>query len=63
MKSFPPSVQHCIEALCSEGCQSVRDSIEKLEQGETLPATRALSQDECRLVLIELKAIMAVYDE
>ena len=55
--------QHCIEQLCAEGCQSVRDYIQRMEKGETVPYTEALDAAEKQIVLSELKTIMAVYDE
>ncbi|MCW9024258.1 MAG: hypothetical protein OQK73_06205 [Gammaproteobacteria bacterium] len=53
---------HCVELLCANGCQSVRDYIRRLENGEPVPHTETLNEDEKQTVLSELKAIMAVYD-
>lgn len=55
-------VEHCIELLCNQGCQSVWHSIEVIESGEKLSAMDGLSGEECRQVLEELKSIMAVYN-
>ena len=60
--AFDP-VEACVEALCLKGCRSVYETIARLECGETLSETLGLSHAECRLVLAELKAIMAVYGE
>ncbi|HEB56431.1 MAG TPA: hypothetical protein ENI98_09030 [Gammaproteobacteria bacterium] len=55
--------QLCVEQLCAEGCQSVRLYIRRLEQGDDIPQTSELKPEEKQQVLIELKAIMAVYDK
>ncbi|MGD2117318.1 MAG: hypothetical protein PVG66_03090 [Chromatiales bacterium] len=41
----------------------MRDDIQKLEAGVTLPETNGLTQIELLNVLKELKAIMAVYGD
>ncbi len=53
----------CVEVICNQGCQSVRDDIARLEQGNKVPETEALSAEECKQVLVELKNIMAVYGD
>lgn len=60
---FMKNVEQCVETLCEKGCQSVRQDIQKLEAGETLPETDHLSRDELGRVVEELKAIMAVYGD
>jgi hypothetical protein len=55
-------VNHCIEALCLNGCDAVRATISSLETGLPVSATRDLDTEECAAVLRELKTIMAVYD-
>jgi len=52
-----------LEALCEKGCQRVWQDIEALERGEELPETRGLTAEESRLLLHELKQIMAVYPD
>lgn len=52
----------CIEALCQQGCRAVRDHIAALEAGVVVMGTEALTEEERHVVLVELKAIMAVYD-
>ena len=56
-------VETCIEVLCQKGCLSVRADIRALEQGQHLPETAGLSREAIRLVLKELKGIMAVYGD
>ena len=56
-------VNHCIETLCLNGCDAVRATITSLETGLPVEATRHLDADECAAVLLELKTIMAVYDD
>ncbi len=52
-----------IEAVCSKGCGQVRQDIAALELGAQLPETLGLSDEERRLLLSELKQIMAVYGD
>ena len=58
-----PILESRIEAICQQGCGSVRASILTLEQGDDLPETADLDRDERAWVLAELQAIMAVYGE
>jgi len=55
------SIDHCVEALCDKGCKEVWNDIQRLEAGEVLPETQALTEQERHAVLSELKAVMAVY--
>ena len=57
-KLSPDSV---IEMLCQQGCKAVLQAIAEFEHGERPRGTECLSGDECRQVVAELKAIMAVY--
>jgi hypothetical protein len=50
-----------LEILCEKGCRRVWQDIDALERGDDLPETRDLSAEECRLLLAELKQVMAVY--
>ncbi len=52
-----------LEALCRKGCSQVRQDIAALEAGAQLPKTAGLSDEELRLLLGELKQIMAVYGD
>jgi len=54
-------VEDRLEALCEKGCRRVWSDIDALERGQDLPETRDLSAEERRLLLHELKQIMAVY--
>ena len=55
-------VTQCIDALCQCGCEAVRATITAMEAGIVVPQVDILDEDERRMVLQELKAIMAVYD-
>lgn len=55
-------VSQCIDALCQCGCDAVRATISAIESGVEIPQVKTLSEDERRMVLDELKAVMAVYD-
>lgn len=55
-------IANCVETLCQEGCNDVRQAIAQLEAGQSLPQLQGLSATEQQAVLAELKAIMAVYD-
>ena len=62
---IPPhvySVDEVIEALCQEGCQSVRAYIEQLENNTPMELLDGLSEQEKQAVLLELRSIMEVYD-
>ncbi len=54
-------VDDCIERICEKGCRQVGEDIRALESGCAPPETRHLNAEERACVLIELKAIMAVY--
>ena len=56
-------LQHLIEQLCTTGCERVNEVIEILERQESVEETRELSAEESEFVLLELKVIMAVYDQ
>ena len=58
----PKRVEHSVEQLCQKGCRAVWKDIDTLERGESLPETLGLSAAEVRVVVDELKAIMAVYE-
>ena len=57
------SVESSVEMICSKGCQTVRENIAALEQGELVQEVRGLTEAERRAVLKELKKIMAVYGD
>ena len=56
-------LQLLIEQLCSTGCERVNEIIEILENQGSIKETSQLSKQECDVVLLELKTIMAVYEE
>jgi len=56
-------VNQCVEALCKCGCETVRATITNMEMGVELEQTHELDKHETTIVLNELKAIMAIYDD
>ncbi len=54
-------IDACVERLCQKGCARVWGDIEILEQGGRPAGAEDLSPHECRLVLRELRSVMAVY--
>ncbi len=56
-------IEACVEAICNKGCSLVRQDIELLEQGCSLPETSHLGSQARQLVLNELKSIMSVYGD
>ena len=54
-------IEDCIEAVCNKGCRAVWADIRALEQGKKLAETAGLAPEEARVVLRELKQIMAPY--
>lgn len=56
-------LQDIIEQLCATGCERVNEVIEILEYQGSTEETHSLNKQECDTVLLELKAIMAVYEQ
>ena len=56
-------LQHIIEQLCTTGCERVNEVIEILERQESIEEMHELNTQESEFVLLELKTIMAVYDQ
>lgn len=54
---------HFLEILCQSGCETVNATIKAMENGQTCSVTEQLTPVERNIVLAELKAIMAVYDQ
>ena len=54
-------VDRCVESMCHKGCKMLWADIEALQNGVALPEVETLSASERAQVLVELKAIMAVY--
>lgn len=62
---IPPHIyssDEIIEALCQEGCQAVRSYIQQLENNSPIELMNGMSELEKQAVLVELQAIMSVYD-
>jgi len=57
-----PLIDQHITQICELGCTRVKQIIVILEQGQIPPETDSLQDAERKLVLDELKAIMAVYN-
>lgn len=55
------AVESIVESLCQNGCKAVWSYIEALEAGRSLPETAGLDDHQRQQVLLELKAVMAVY--
>jgi hypothetical protein len=58
----PAHIQSVIESICELGCDRVNETIDVLERGNSVDETSALDKSDQLRVLMELKAIMAVYD-
>lgn len=61
-ENIPSRLQATIESICALGCNRVNEIIDALESGEPVQETEELDQTDQQWVLIELKAIMAVYE-
>ncbi len=55
-------INQCIEIACEKGCTEVNAIIEKLETGLPVPELSLLNEIEISALLLELKSIMAVYE-
>ncbi len=62
MRMTSNHVQQRVEAMCQQGCDAVRSYIRAMEDKLPLSQLDGLDGTERDRVLIELKAIMAVYD-
>lgn len=56
-------VEARVERVCLKGCRQVRRDIALLDSGAEIPEAQGLTPDERRLLLVELKQIMAVYGD
>ncbi|MES0328380.1 MAG: hypothetical protein ABUK13_09350 [Gammaproteobacteria bacterium] len=63
MNKHNEKLHDIIEQLCATGCERVNEVIEILECQGSIEETIQLSAQECDTVLLELKAIMAVYEQ
>ena len=57
------NVERCVESLCQHGCERVSAYIALLKTDEVFAKVANLSEIERQLVLDELVAIMAPYEE
>jgi len=51
-----------LEILCQSGCASVNATIVAMEKKQSTSVTKNLTEQECAVILRELKAIMSVYE-
>ena len=63
MAAANSNVEQCVESLCQHGCERVSAYIALLRAGEVFAEVADLSEIERQLVLDELVAIMAPYEE
>lgn len=63
MNKHNEKLQNIIEQLCATGCERVNEVIEILECQGSIEETNELSEQERDTVLLELKAVMAVYEQ
>jgi hypothetical protein len=60
-RSALDSIDEVLEAVCRRGCRYVLDLIARAERGQVPADMASLSPPDRRLVLSELKSVMAVY--
>lgn len=56
-------IDSCLENLCKQGCRTVNQVIQRLEQEQVIDIVKHLSAAQRMILLQELKNIMAVYAE
>lgn len=56
-------IDSCIEDICLQGCQVANQVIQALEEKQVIETVKHLSVIQRRILLQELKKIMAVYAE
>lgn len=56
------AIDQLVETLCEQGCRAVLVHIEALQAGQTQQEFADLSTTQRELLLHELQAIMAVYN-
>jgi N-methylhydantoinase B/oxoprolinase/acetone carboxylase alpha subunit len=54
-------IELSLERICEQGCRSVNQIIQKIENGELVELIRHLNDSQQKILLKELKSIMAVY--
>ena len=57
-----PRLQQVVDQLCNDGCRAVSQYIVEIELHQFPASMQSLSDEDVRIVLQELKDIMAVYD-
>lgn len=62
MASREELLNRCVDAICQNGCEVVRATIAAIECGDSVAQAELLDEAERQKLLVELKAIMAVYD-
>lgn len=55
-------IDNCLERLCQQGCRSVNQVIQQLEQGQKIDSIAHLDATHQQKLLHELKSLMAVYE-
>ncbi|UCB53731.1 MAG: hypothetical protein JSW45_07070 [Thiotrichales bacterium] len=61
-EDLPAHVRATVEAICELGCERVNEIIASLESDQNVAETNGLDRSDRVRVLVELKEIMAVYD-
>ena len=56
------NVTQAVESICAMGCNTVNAVIETLDAGKTTKGLEGFNELELQSITIELKAIMAVYE-
>ena len=56
-------INTCLEQICAQGCRSVNQVIQQLEQGQLIEAVQHLSHAQQQRLLQELQSIMEIYAE
>lgn len=62
MAELDSRIEHCVEALCHHGCETVADYIEVLRAGQVFAEVADLTVAERQRVFDELVSIMAPYE-
>ena len=55
-------IEERVTFICELGCVRVREVMDALQQGGSTSETEHANKEERRQILLELQAIMAVYD-
>ena len=63
MMQYSPQVELAIDNICAQGCELVSAYILALKTGASRPEYARLDEAQRATLLLELQAIMAVYEE